>query len=69
MTMRFNSSSHRLAALHGEKDLSRDEWLVSWSLFSHDNSQVDKFNNQSDEFICQWDKLNCKSDKFNWQNL
>ena len=63
-------------ALHGEKDSSRDGWLASWSLFSHDeilcqsdefncqrdefNSQVDEFNSQSEEFICQRDEFNYK---------
>ena len=58
-------------ALHGEKDLSRHGWLVSWSLFSYDefSCQSDKFNSQSDEFICQQDEFNCKSVKFNCQNL
>jgi len=60
-------------ALHGKKDSSRDGWLVSWSLFSHDkfscqsdefNCQRDEFNSQIDEFICQRDEFNCKSDEF-----
>ena len=43
-------------ALHGENDSSRDEWLISWSLFIHDefSCQSDEFNYPRTNSIAKW---------------